>query len=222
MAAEGVSVDLPGWSLGQIAFLYGRRLTTHGLYVILFGQLSNLDQQVREGKFDRYLIRPLRPLLQIMAPEVRVSSIGDALGGVALFLAANALVRVDWSPPALIYLLLAIVGGCLVEAAIKLAVAAFSFRALNTTSLVFLVDNVFSNFGNYPLSIYDAGVRWLLTFGIPVAFAYFPAAVLLGRTHDLAVPPIIAYLAPAAGLLWFTLAHQVFRHELRAYQSSGH
>lgn len=214
---------LAGWSLGQIAFLYGLRLTTHGLFVILFGRLSALDQQVREGKFDRYLIRPLPPLLQIMATEVRVSAIGDALGGVALFLAASALVRVDWSPAAVLYLLLAIAGGCLVEAALKLAVAAFSFRTLNTTSLVFLVDNVFSNFGNYPLRIYGAGVRWLLTFGIPVAFvAYFPATVLLGRTQELTVPSLIAYLAPAAGLLWFGLAYQLFRHELRAYQSSGH
>jgi hypothetical protein len=44
----------------------------------------------------------------------------------------------------------------------------------------------------------------------------------LGRTHDLAVPPLIAYRAPAAGLLWSGLAYQLFRHELRAYQSSGH
>jgi len=44
---------LAGWSLGQIAFLYGLRLTTHGLFVILFGRLSALDQQIREGKFDR-------------------------------------------------------------------------------------------------------------------------------------------------------------------------
>lgn len=78
---------LAGWSLGQIAFLYGLRLTTHGLFVILFGRLSALDQQVREGKFDRYLIRPLPPLLQVMATEVRVSAIGDALGGGVLFLA---------------------------------------------------------------------------------------------------------------------------------------
>jgi ABC-2 type transport system permease protein len=158
-----------------------------------------------------------------MATEVRVSAIGDALGGVALFLAANALVRVDWSPVAVAYLLLAIVGGCLVEAALQQAIATFSFRTLNTTSLVLLVDNVFSNFGNYPLSIYGAGVRRLLTFGIPVALvSYFPAAVLLGRTHDRSVPSVIAYLAPAAGLLWFGLAYQLFRHEVRAYQSSGH
>ncbi len=214
---------LAGWSLGQIAFLYGLRLTTHGLFVSLFGSLSELDEQIREGKFDRYLVRPLNPLLQIMATEVRVSAVGDILGGVALFLAANALVRVDWSPAAIAYFLLAIAGGCLIEAALKLAVAAFSFRTLNTTSLVYVIDNVVSNFGNYPLSIYGVGVRWLLTFGIPVAFiAYFPAAVLLGRTHDLFVPAVIAYLAPAAGVVWFFLAYQVFRHELRAYQSSGH
>lgn len=214
---------LAGWSLGDIAFLYGLRLLIHSFYVIFFGRLSELHTQIREGKFDRYLIRPMPPLLQIMASEVRISAFGDLLGGLGLFLVANGLVRVAWSAFAVVYLLLAIVGGCLIEAAIKLAAASFSFRALNTQSLIYLVDNVFSSFGNYPLGIYGGAVRWLLTFGIPVAFvSYFPAAVLLARTRDLGVPALIGYLAPLAGALWFGLAYQFFRHELRAYQSAGH
>jgi len=46
---------LAGWSLGQIAFLYGLRLTTHGLFVSLFGSLSELDEQIRarEGEIAR-------------------------------------------------------------------------------------------------------------------------------------------------------------------------
>jgi ABC-2 type transport system permease protein len=52
--------------------------------------------------------------------------------------------------------------------------------------------------------------------------AYFPSTVLLGRTGELSVPPVLAYAAPLAGVCWFMLAVWVFRYELHAYQSSGH
>jgi ABC-2 type transport system permease protein len=46
--------------------------------------------------------------------------------------------------------------------------------------------------------------------------------VLLGRTGELRVSPILAYGAPLAGILWLSLALWVFQREMRHYQSSGH
>jgi ABC-2 type transport system permease protein len=214
---------IAGWTLGDIAFLYGLRLMIHALTVLIFGQLDGLNALVRRGEFDRFLVRPLPPLLQVVTQRVSVGAFGDLLGGVALFLAATSVVSVAWSPALLVYLALAMAGGCLMEAALKLVAASLAFRLLNTTMLVFLVDDVFNNFGTYPLQIYGAVVRWFLIFGIPVAFvAYFPATVLLGRVRDLDVIPLFADLAPLAGFIWFSLAYLFFRYEVRNYQSSGH
>jgi len=56
-----------------------------------------------------------------------------------------------------------------------------------------------------------------------VAFiAYLPATVLLGRTGELAVHPLFAYVAPLVGVLVFSLAYAFWKGELRHYQSSGH
>jgi len=212
-----------GWTLGEIAFLYGLRLLMHALSVLVSGHIRQLDRQIRHGEFDRYLIRPLSPLRQIMSQGVQVNAFGDLLGGIALFLAATTLTMVDWTPAALLYLVFAILGGALIELALDLMIATLALRVLNTESLFFVLDTFFSEFGNYPLKIFGGAVQFLLTFGLPLAFmAYFPATVLLGRTGELSLPPVFAYAAPLAGVGWSVLAVCVFRYELRAYQSSGH
>ncbi len=215
--------NLAGWSLGEVAFLYGLRLLGHSLQLFAFGYLHMLEGYVREGRFDRFLVRPVPVLLHVVVSRFPVGAIGDLAGGLVLFLVANSLVVVDWSPPALAFVGLAVVGAALLEAGLKLMVASLSFRFLSTRSVVFVVDDVFSNFGNYPLKIFGGVTQLFLTFGIPVAFvAYFPAAVLLGRTGELVVSPVLAYAAPLCGAIVFGLAILVWRHELPSYQSAGH
>jgi ABC-2 type transport system permease protein len=190
---------------------------------MIFGRFFILEWIIRSGDFDRYLIRPLPPFLQIMVERLRVSSFGDLLGGVFLFFAASRLVPVDWSPPALIYLALAILGGCLLESALKICASMLAFRFLQVGNAVFLVETVFSNFGNYPLKIFGGSLEFLLTFVFPLAFvAYFPATVLLAKTGELRVAPIFALLAPLAGAIWFAFALLVWKNEMRHYQSAGH
>jgi ABC-2 type transport system permease protein len=213
---------LAGWSFGQIAFLYGLRLMAHGLNLIAFGYLHRIEYLVRHGEMDRFLVRPVPVLFHVVVDRFPVGAIGDFSGGVAVFVAANAMVGLSWTPVSVGYLLLAVIGGALIEAGIKLVIASLCFRWLSTRALVFLVDDLFSNFGNYPLRMFGGAIQFLLTFALPVAFiAYFPASVLLGRTDELVVAPAIAYGAPLVGVLVFGLAYLLWRHELPQYQSSG-
>jgi ABC-2 type transport system permease protein len=212
-----------GWSLGEIAFLYALRLIVHAVAGVLAGPFFGLEAQVRSGEFDRYLIRPVSPLLQFMTQSVQISVLGDLLGGLAIFLAANALTGIAWTVPAIIYLLLAILGGALVELASRILIGALSFRLLTSQSLMFLSDSVFSTYGNYPLSIFGAVLAWLFTFVVPLAFvAYLPATVLLNRTAELAINPLLAYAAPLAGVIWLAIAVRVFNSQMGNYQSAGH
>lgn len=214
---------LAGWTLGEVAFLYGLRLIMHALNGALTGGLYSLEWKVRRGEFDRYLVRPLSPLLQVLCERVHVSIVGDLIGGIALFVAAAALVTVNWTPAALLYLLLALIGGALVELALRVLFSALSFRFLSATAFMAVLDTVFSNFSNYPLKIFGNVLEFLLTFGLPLAFmAYFPAVVLLDRTSELSVNPIFAYAAPLAGIVWLFVALRFFHYEMRHYKSAGH
>ncbi|MFF4778101.1 ABC transporter permease [Microtetraspora fusca] len=207
-----------GWSLREIAFLYGLRLTAHALYVLPFSSLIGLDWLVREGELDRVLLRPLNPLVQIMAKRLGVGQLGDLLAGLVLLVVALP----PLGPASALFCLAAVVGGALVETAVSLALASLSLRTWNTIAVRVFADDLFSKFGSYPMSVFGGAAQWALTFVLPVAFvAYVPASVLLDRTGELNVPAPVAYASPLLGVALFALAYRIWSRQLRHYQSTG-
>ena len=85
--------------------------------------------------------------------------------------------------------------------------AAVSFWQTRSSKLQDLVQASGRAFADYPLTIYPAGIRWLLTFVLPLALiTYYPAQRLLGRNETGALLPVLSMAAvpvgPAAPLGW--------------------
>lgn len=214
--------SLGGWSLGEITFLYGMRLTSHGIFYLCFSQLFELDRVLISGEFDRFLVRPISPLLQMFTRKLRVNCFGDLLGGAALLIASAPRLDMTWSPLLVGFLVLAVIGGALVEGSVQVTLSSLSFRWLNTMAVRTTANEVFNQYGNYPQRIFPTLLQYTLTFALPVAFvAYFPASALLDRTDDLIVPGWLAWLAPLVGLAVFLLALRIWHRASRGYQSSG-
>ena len=212
---------LGGWTLPEIALLYGMRLTGHGVYLLFFSNVFRIDDFVREGGYDRFLVRPIPPLLQLMFSTFRVTVVGDFVGGVVILGAALTQVEIAWSPAQVLLLVLALIGGALIDGAFQIGPSALTFRFMESWPLRVIFDDIFSRFGNYPTSILDRPVRNVLTFIIPMAFmAYLPAATLLERETYL--PSWAGWLAPVVGVMAFGVALWVFARASRGYQSSGH
>jgi ABC-2 type transport system permease protein len=216
--------QIGGWGLPELALLYGLRLGAHGVFTSLFAQLMGpISEVVREGEFDRYLTRPVDPLLQLITRRFNLTVIGDLIGGIVLIVAGASRVDVAWTTPAVAYLLLAIVGGALVEASLHLAASALSFRMITTQAVSGAIDQLLSTLGGYPQKIFPTGFQLGLTFVFPLAFiAYFPAAVLLGRGDELVVPVWLAGLSPVVGFLLLLAAYAFWRSQIRHYASTGH
>lgn len=215
--------EIGGWSLSEISFLYGMRLTSHGVFYACFSQLFEADRVMLTGEYDRYLLRPMPPLLQLFTRKLRFNAFGDLLGGVALLFAAGFGLEVDWSPLALLYLAAAVIGGGLVEGAVQISLGSLSFRFLQTLAVRTTVNEVFNIYGNYPFSIFPRVLEYVLTFVLPVAFvAFFPASVILEREDSLHVAPELAAMAPLVGGALFLVALRIWRWQSRNYQSSGH
>jgi ABC-2 type transport system permease protein len=213
---------LGDWTLEQVLFLIGLRLVAHAVFETIFGNLDFVGEMVREGTFDRMLIRPISPLLQVLLAEFRVNGLGDGVIGLAIFLLVQPALHVSWTPVALGYLVLVIAGSVLLEAGIFLIVASVSFWIVQSESLGWWAGDLINTFGNYPLSIFPQGARYLFTFVFPIAFlAFFPAAVFLGRADDVPFTPLFAYGAPLIGVAVFALGHLVWRIGLSHHQSTG-
>jgi len=215
--------NIGGWSLAELALLYGLRLGAHGIFTFGFAQLmGRITDVVREGEFDRYLTRPVNPLIQLLTRRFTLTVLGDLVGGIALIIAGASQVDVTWNAASVGYLVLALLGAALVEAAMHLTSSALAFRVTATWAISGAIDQLLSTLGGYPLKIFPITVQFGLTFIFPLAFiAYFPATVLLGRTDELALP-WLAVLAPLVGLMLFAGAYRFWRSQIRHYTSTGH
>ncbi|TMR07790.1 ABC transporter permease [Nonomuraea turkmeniaca] len=210
--------SLAGWGLAEIAFLYGLRLTAHALAMIPLMSVNDIHWVVRNGEFDRFLLRPLNPLVQLMGNRMGIAQFGDLIVGVTLLAVAGRNAAVQWNVWLIAFCFIAIVGGALIEAAFFLALCSLSLRMVDTFALRVFVDDIFSKFGSYPMKIFGGAVEWLLTFVVPVAFvAYVPSSVVLGKLDG-----PWALVAPLLGVVLIVLAYLIWRRQLDHYQSVGH
>jgi ABC-2 type transport system permease protein len=213
---------LGGWTLSQITLLYGIRLASHGFWTVCFSRLFAIDQIVQQGEYDRMLLRPMPAMLQLMFGSFRIAVLGDLIGGLALLTVGLTIVDIEWTPAKVLFLIASLIGGAMLDGAFQLGPAALTFRYLDSMPLRMVFDNVFTQFGGYPLTIFERKARNLLTFFIPLAFmAWVPATVLLDRTDELPFAAPIAWASPAVGAALLTLAFWLFRRESRHYQSAG-
>lgn len=214
--------SMAGWSKEEIFFIYSLRLLAHGCYTLLFHNVQVISRYVRWGEFDRVLLRPLNPLLQLVTWEYDPAGIGDLGLGIICFTIASQLVGFHWTPAALGFLLLVVAGGCLIELSLFLVVNTLAFWITEAWRLSWLTITFSDQFALYPLNIYNALLQFVLTFVVPVGFmSYYPATAFLNRTGDTLFSPAFAYLTPLVGLVLFTIAYSFWRVGINHYQSTG-
>ena len=214
--------EIGGWTFREVALIYGLRLMAHALYNIPLQVLWYQEDMIRDGSFDRFLLRPLHPFLQLLTNRVSVNAAGDALIALAVFVYAATIADVAWTPLAVLYIALALIGGALIEGAVQVMITAASFRTVQVWPARFFADNVILSFGSYPLSVFGGALQWVVTWLLPIAFiAYVPADAVLERDGGLAVTSAAAWLAPVVGLVWFWAAYRLWRRQLDRYSSTG-
>ncbi len=214
--------SMAGWSQGEIFFIYTLRLLAHAGYCLLFHNVQMVSRYVRRGGFDRVLLRPLNPLIQLITWEYDPAGIGDLGLGLVCFVVVSRLLEFQWTPPAIAFLLLVMAGGCLIELSLFLIINTLAFWITEASRLTWIVLTFSDNFALYPLDIYNGVLQFVLTFLVPVGFmSYYPATAFLNRMGDTLFSPAFAYLTPLVGLALFTLAYAFWRVGINRYQSTG-
>jgi ABC-2 type transport system permease protein len=58
--------SINGWNFRQTAFMYGLWFLGHAVHNTFFFTIGSVPEFIREGRFDRFLVRPLDTLFQAM------------------------------------------------------------------------------------------------------------------------------------------------------------
>jgi ABC-2 type transport system permease protein len=213
---------LDGWSLGEVALLYGMSATSFSLTDLFIGHLDELADWILRGEFDAVLTRPLPAFFAVLTAEFELRRIGRTAQGVVSILIALALVNVRWNVARLLTLLIAIPCGTLIFAAVWVAGATLSFWSQRSTEMVNAVTYGGQQLTSYPMAIYSAPLRGLFTFAIPLAFVdYYPALYILGKHDPLGLPYAARFIAPAVALALVLLVRPLWGLGVRHYRSTG-
>ncbi|QMV40979.1 ABC transporter permease [Cohnella cholangitidis] len=216
-------LHIRGWELHEMLFLYSFLFLSYSLFVFLFAGIRDFDNMVHSGEFDRLLTRPLGLMFQIVAARIDFSAtLGHGIVGVLLFSNTAFSVGIDWTWGNVAYFALVLLGGTLIQAAIFLLSACFSFWAVKTESLRNLIFFNTRRIAGYPLSFYPVFIQKLLVFVIPLSFVnYFPAQYFL-RKDDASLWSGYLYLTPVVGALLFGFVFLLWKRGVRHYSSTGH
>ena len=210
--------ELVGWRFEEVLFIYGFFLVPYALFNASFAALSDVGgRYVVGGELDRVLTRPVNPLLQVQLELLRPQALNGLALGAVVMAVASARLGLDWSFTSVLAVAAGAVGAWLVFGGVYVAVASLSFWTQDRGLGFFPLAYMAINFGRYPITIYPAAVRFLLTFVLPYGFvAFYPAAGLLRGEYRLA-----GWLTLPVGLLTFGLGLLAWRRGLAKYEGAG-
>ncbi|MGW5067943.1 ABC transporter permease [Streptomyces cyaneofuscatus] len=213
---------LGGYTLPEIALLYGVSATAFGLCDLLLGSMERLGRRVRDGTLDTLLVRPVPVLAQVAADRFALRRIGRILQGLAVLGYALATLDIAWTPLKVAMLPVMVISGAAVFGAVFVAGAAFQFVAQDASQ----VQSAFTYGGatllQYPPTIFAKDLVRGVTFVVPLAFvSWLPTLYVLGRDYPLDLPQWVAFLAPVVAVAVGALAGLAWRAALRTYRSTG-
>ena len=215
--------SMNGWDFRNMAFLYALWMTGHALNATFFSTVGEIPEWIRDGEFDRLLVRPVDELFQVMTTPGQIFP--DELILALVFLCvATAANHIAITAGFLILVPLVVIGGALIDLSIGLIISTAAFWFVQVDALRWIVLQLEQEFTRYPLSIYSRGVRLLLAFVIPFGFMnYFPASYFLNKADNgLGLPIAVGVITPAIGVVFLLVAYLIWRAGLQRYQGVGH
>lgn len=213
---------LRGWSLPEVAFLYGSSAVAFKAADVLMGNLDKLPLFIRAGSFDQVLTRPLGSLGQVLTADLDLRHVGGVTQGALVLALAVGRVQIDWTAGRIVVLVLMVTSALAIFCSIWVATNAIAFWTMDARE----VANAFTYGGNlvtqFPLSIFGPWLRRLFAYVVPLGFVnYFPALYILDKEDPTGAPAALRYLSPLVAAASVALAIAVWRAAVRRYRSTG-
>ncbi|MEU5874406.1 ABC-2 family transporter protein [Glycomyces sp. NPDC047369] len=209
--------SIAGWGYHEMLVLAGFLATSWSSTALFWDGIWDTGKLIVEGDMDYRITRPAPVLVQVASKHVGFQVFGEMTLGLLMM-------AVGWTGAGLglaavpVALLLLVCAAVVQASLLTVANAANFWMKGRTPIIAFMLAELQNEAMRFPLTIFPAAVRLVLTFGLPLAFASFiPVLILTGRLDAwwIAILPAVA-AACAALAVW------IFRMGLRAYDSAGH
>lgn len=210
------------WTRPQAFFIYGLAMLVRSLFGVFAPAFWHFaSRYIMDGEFDRLLVRPVDPLLQLFLENVTFQRIPSAVAGFIIVWYAGLKLQFSWGPLDVVLLVAFSIGGTLLLLGLFLGINTTSFWFEDRVGLTPPVYNLMA-FGRYPITIFNPTLQFILSFIIPFAFmAFYPATHFLRPSSADNEFALYCYLSPLVGLAVFAGGYAVWTVGIRSYRSTG-
>ena len=216
--------SLAGWTLGEVAFLWGMLEISFGMMDMIFSGFDpgSFGRRVRLGSFDQLLLRPVNITVQVLGDDFVMRRLGRVAQGVIIFVIALNLAQIQWTAGKVIYLPFVVFGMICFFGGLFVIGSTFSFWTVESIEAMNILTYGGSEMMQYPMHIYPDWLRRFFTFVVPAIFLnYYPSLYFLDKPDPLGMPPALSFVAPLVGLALLLGATAFWRFGVRHYQSTG-
>lgn len=203
--------SIKGWTLSDIACLYGIVSGAYGIFCLFFGGAKFLARMIYEGDLDAIILRPQGLIFQILSAKSVPSGWGDILSSCVFFTISG---YISFKTIAILPLLIA--SATIIITSFGIIVDSLAFWIGNSHALSKQIFEFLLTFSNYPKTIYVGSLKYFLLTVIPSGFiGFFPVEAL----RDLSLWKVGSILCFACGYAF--LAKYLFYKGLKNYTSGN-
>jgi ABC-2 type transport system permease protein len=216
--------NLAGWTLGEIAFLWGMVETAFGLMDLVFSGFDpgSFGRRIRQGTFDQLLLRPAGITLQVLGDNFILRRLGRISQGLVILAIAFSLTDIQWTLPKLLYLPFVLFGLICYFGGLFVMGSTITFWTVESIEVVNVLTYGGAEMIAYPMDIYPDWLRRTFTYILPTIFLnYYPALFFLDKPDPFGMPAFASYIAPLVGLAILMAALAFWRYGISHYQSTG-
>lgn len=215
---------LGGWTLGEVALLYGLAELAFVMMDVVFGGFDApfLSTHVRTGSFDTFLLRPAPLAVQVFGSDFALRRVTRIFLAAGILAYGVAHVNVAWSVGDALLMCASVLGMIAFFGGLIVAGGTLTFWTVESVEGMNVLTYGGRTLISFPMDIYGEWLRKTFTYLIPAAFlSYFPVLHVLGRPLPDGLPGWAAFLPPVIGPLLLAAAFAFWRVGVRHYHGTG-
>ena len=155
--------SIAGWNFEQILLLYGVTRISIGIQGYCFDALYEIGPKyIRNGEFDKILLRPVHPLISIIGDSREFVAIADFFIGLGITIYMLYRLAIPITILLIIKILFFSIVGALIIGAILTVFSISSFWTYRSNGVIWSFYKMYT-FTEYPIDIYNGFIKILIT-----------------------------------------------------------
>ena len=198
--------QIGNWTFYEVAFLFGMVFLNFSISEMFLRGLDHFENIIKNGEFDRILIRPQNALMQATCTEFDLSKIGRILQCLIVIGISLTNLNIEWNLYKVFVFVLMNIGCFIIFLGIFILKASFCFWTIQGLEFMNILSEGGKKVAQYPIDIYAKWFRMFFTFIVPFGLVnYYPVLYLFGKADNwyLGILPLftILFLIPCI-LVW--------------------